>query len=322
MRFNVVNMFYNIFLLMKEGRNNRLSTVIMLLITVVATLSVASCRGSSNGNADNEVTVAVSIPPLKYFAEAIGGDSVNVVSLLNENSDPETFQPGVSTFRAIAGSRVFLGVGVLPFEEALLGNLKANNPDLKIKDVSAGIELIYGTHSHAGVEHDGHSNDVGEADPHIWSSVKNARVIARNVLDALTEADPSNEVYFRERYDRFSERLDSFDMACSRKLEALPSRNFAIWHPSLSYLARDYGLRQIAFNLENKETSSVRLGDQIDKAKEARLSAFFVPAGINDSQTKVIAQEIGLPPVTINPMSGQWDVEINKIVNALAASAE
>lgn len=322
MRFNVVNMFNNIYLSVRVGHNNCLFSVITLLIIVVTTLTTTSCHGSSDGDDNNDLTVAVSIPPLRYFAEAIGGDSVNVVSLLNENSDPETFQPGVSTFRDIAGSRVFLSVGVLPFEDALLGNLRANNPDLRIKDVSEGIELIYGTHSHAGVEADGHSHHAGEADPHIWSSVRNARVIARNVLDALCDVAPGNEAYFRERYERFSERLDSLDRAFSRRLEELPSKNFAIWHPSLSYLARDYGLNQIAFNLENKETSSVRLGDQIDKAKGAHLSAFFVPAGINDSQTEVISREIGLMPVKINPMSGQWEMEINNVVDALAASVE
>ena len=149
MRFNVVNMFNNIYLSVRVGRNNCLFSVITLLIIVVTTLTTTSCHGSSDGDNDNDLTVAVSIPPLRYFAEAIGGDSVNVVSLLNEYSEPETFQPGVSTFRDIAGSRVFLSVGVLPFEEALLGNLRANNPDLRIKDVSEGIELIYGTHSRA-----------------------------------------------------------------------------------------------------------------------------------------------------------------------------
>lgn len=277
---------------------------------------VGVCSGCSGAEGRSEVReVAVSVPPLEYFVKSIGGDSVRVSPLLSQGGDPETFQPGMGAMRAVNRSGMLLVTGVLPFETELLKNLKDNTTDLNVCDVGEGIEYIYGTHSHAeaadGEEECGH----GEPDPHIWSSVRNGAVIARNVFNALSGTYPELEPYFRERYDRLSARLDSIDRVYSSRLSGHPS--FVIWHPSLSYFARDYGLEQIAFNIENKETSPLRLREVTDRAREMKPAAFFVPSGLPADRVATISGSIGLSPYEINVMSADWEHELDNVVNEL-----
>lgn len=316
-------MFKNIFSVALFRLSIKNSYNWFLLTWPILTMFFCSCssRGDNSESSGERAKVVVSIPPLLYFAEAIGGDSIVAVSLTQDSSDPETFQPGMSTMRSLAKCHLFVTVGILPFENALLGNLKANNRNLHVREMAEGIGLIYGTHSHEcdghgfghAEEHEGHAH---EPDPHVWSSVANAHIIAGNMLSALSEANPSAKEYFKARHKQLVARLDSLDRVFSETLDALPSRGFAVWHPSLSYFARDYNLDQIAFNIENKETSSLQLRRRIDEANAERLSAFIVPLDVELSQVEAIARSIGVKPVKVNLMSADWERQMVALVKA------
>lgn len=295
-----------------------------VLIFLTALLCV-SCAGSGGGrqeegSARREITVTV--PPLAFFARAIGGDSIMVSTLLPAGTDPETFQPGMEAMRALHRSAALAVTGVLPFEKEMLSNLRANNGELRVADMSEGMSLLYGTHSHiqsscGDTTVDPHTHL--DADPHIWSSVANARVIARNTARALGELYPGLASYFTQRCDSLVQRLDSLDSSYASRLAGRPA--FVIWHPSLSYLARDYSLEQIALNLENKETSPRRLREITDYARGRSPQAFIVPAGLNPERVHAVASAIDLQPVEVNFMSDDWEGEMNRIVNSLAPLA-
>lgn len=268
---------------------------------------MSGCTGGGNVSVGREV--AVSVPPLEYFVKAIGGDSVGVTSLMGAGSDPETFQPGMGVMRSVNRSGVLMVTGVLPFEAEMLGNVMSNTPGLQVCNLGDGIEYIYGTHGHGGMEHE------GEPDPHIWSSVGNARVIASNTYRYLSDVYPELEPYFNGRYRLLETRLDSLDRDYGQRLADHPA--FVIWHPALSYFARDYGLEQIAFNIENKESTPQRLRHVTEHARGHRPEAFFVPAGIVPERVAALSDGIGIPPTEVNFMSADWEIEMNAIVDAL-----
>lgn len=295
-----------------------------IVTTVMAAAILAassSCSRTAAYQAEESADIAsitVSIPPLEYFAKSIGGDSVDVTTLLPAGADPETFEPGVNVMRALSGAGAIATTGTLRFEESVLTNLQANNPDLKIFDMSDGIPLIFGTHQHASHGEENHNHDDGEADPHIWSSVKNARIIADNMLKALSETAPQHTGYYTRRHNALIQHLDSLDHAYSAKIHKADGNAFLIWHPSLSYFARDYGLHQIAFNVENKETSPLQLRKSLQQASGNAPLAFFIPEGTDQRRTATIAAEAGLTPVPVNLMSADWEEPLGKVADALS----
>lgn len=316
-------MFKNIFFASRLfGRScgvRRVALFSMIFVFLPGGMNVLmSCDSGRDSGDDALPRVVVSIPPLEYFARCIGGDSVRVSSLLPESSDPETFSPGISAMRELAASRVFVTTGTLPFEDALLSNIRSNNPGLQVVAVNDGIDLIYGTHSHDGAVGDHGHGHSGDADPHVWSSMKNAKIIADNVFDALVGVAPEHRGYFEERRNRLVARLDSLDNVAAEELLRSKRGGFAVWHPSLSYFARDYALEQIAFNAENKETSSRRLRSRLDEARRSGVDVLIVPSGVDEEKVAVVADGLGVEPVAVNLMSADWEGEMMRVAAAVA----
>ena len=293
----------------------------VVLPAVVGAVTLAGCNGGRADLSDGgeRLDVAVSIEPLRYFVSAIGGDSVDISVVMPRGADPETFEPGVTAMKKMHSADVLLTTGLLPFEKRLES---AGSESTLRFGVSDGVRLIYGTHDAANHGHGaaagGETHAHGEADPHVWSSVENARIIAGNVVDALVSADPEHGGYYRERGRVLQARLDSLAGVWHQRVAAKSGDAFVVWHPALSYFARENGLRQIALNVDNKENSSLRLRDVIEEARSQGARALFVAKGVNPTQTVTVAAELGVRPVEIDVMSSDWEGEMEKVVNAIA----
>lgn len=263
-------------------------------------------------------SVAVSIPPQLFFIKAIAGDRVQAICLLANSSDPETFEPSMSQLVELEKADVFMPVGVLPFEKSLLERLKANNKNLNISPVSKGIPIITGTHGHDHA--DGHHHEES-ADPHVWSSTRNAKIIALNTLEALLEVDTVNEDVYRANYQRLINRLDSIDESFKKVLNAEGApKSFVVWHPSLSYFAKDYGLRQVALETEGKEASVKGLVDRFETATRSGAAICFLQKEFDAEKAKTLSNDLGVKIVEINPMNEEWEDEMQKLYDAFTVN--
>lgn len=292
-------------------------------VSVAAIIGLSACTrtASSAGEKVGARQVTVSVAPLEYFVANIAGDSVKVTTLMEGGAEPETFQPGMGVMRDLNRSGLLLVTGVLPFERELTSNIRNNASGLKTGDAGRGVEYIYGTHSHEGTHADehGHEGELGEADPHIWGSVRNARIMAGNTLAFLKEAFPELADYFDGRYNALCARLDSIDASYAERLAG--GQVFVIWHPSLSYFARDYGLEQIALNLENKETSPRRLKEATEHAVAHSPAALFIPEGFPTERVATIADALSVTPTEVNFMDADIERQMNRVVDALTSKA-
>ncbi len=295
------------------------SLIDRIVVSGVAVVCSCMAVGCSDGAEDVRV-VTVSVAPLEYFVTNIGGDSVSVRTLMGAGADPETFQPGMGVMRELNRSGNLLVTGVIPFEKEMVADIEQNAARMKVGVAGNGIEYMYGTHSHDG-GHD-HDGDVcegdGDPDPHIWGSIRNAKKLAGNTLEFLKDAFPNLSDYFDVRYAAFHVRLDSIDREFGRRLNGVDA--FVIWHPSLSYFARDYGLEQIALNLENKETSPLRLKEAAEHAQRHTVGAFFIPEGFARNRVATLSDAIGVEPTEVNFMDPDLERQLNAVVDALTSN--
>ncbi len=286
----------------------RLHILSLLAIVSFIGLVFSGCNSYSS----QKRTITVSIQPQKYFLEKIVGDKFNVVCLLSRGSNPEAYEPSLSHLMNLEKSEAYFRIGNIGFELAILNKAQNNNPNLKIYDNSKGIELMEGSHGVA--DSHGHKHEV---DPHIWSSVPNAMKIASNMYDAVVELDPANEKEYTRNYNKLKADIEQLNQDLSAKLEPLKGSSFAVWHPSLSYFARDYGLNQISIEYEGKEAPIQHLQSKIDAAKKDNVKVFFFQKEFDGRQAEVVNEQIGAKMVTINPMNYHWDVEMRSIADAL-----
>ncbi len=282
--------------------------IFWLLVTVISTgWIVAACTGAP----PEQKIVTVSIEPQKYILEQITGDRVQVRCLLSDGANPETYDPAMTHMLNLRRSLGYLRMGNIGFEAALLDKIHESNPDLPIFNTSEGIVPVTGTHGHGDVAHD-------VVDPHTWSSVKNARVIARNMCEAMVKIDPDNKAFYRRNFDNFDARLDSIDRVIASRLAQMHGKAFLVWHPSLSYFARDYGLEQIVVGgHEHKEMSVAELRAVIDHAREHGAEVFFSQKDLDSRHVSAVNEEIGARLVSIHPLSYNWEEEIIATADAL-----
>jgi len=287
-----------------------------LLLSLPAFFFVVALVGCSPDVGQRSLTV--SIEPQRYLLECIVGDKWKVNTLLTQGSDPENFDPPMSAMKKVAGGVAYFKMGYMPFEDVLIARITAGGSPVRIVDTSVGIDLIDGGHGHGhghGDDDCGHSHEV---DPHVWSSVRNAEVIAGNMLDGLVDIDPANADFYKANYERLLSSLDSLDSQIRGILEPAFQASFLTWHPSLSYFARDYGLNQIALGSNNKELSAAGFRFKIADAREHHALAFLVQPEFDSNRSMELAEQAGARMAMINLLTYDWPDEMIRVAEAIA----
>lgn len=244
-------------------------------------------------------TLAVTAEPYRYVVEAVAGDSWTVESLVPKGDNPETFDPTPRDIVSLANSRAYFIVGGLGFEDAWLGRIAEMYPRLRIFDTSEGITRT-------------------DEDPHLWASPDNMAVIAKNVCNALCSLDTANADGYRARLHALTDRIAATDGYITQKLEMFKGNSFLVFHPSLTYFARLYGLHQLSIEEEGKEPSAAHIKGVVDEAKRRGVTIVFVQSGFDSKNAVTIADEIGARVVSIDPLNYDWHTELCKIADEMA----
>ncbi|MDE6458532.1 MAG: zinc ABC transporter substrate-binding protein, partial [Muribaculum sp.] len=143
-------------------------------------------------------------------------------------------------------------------------------------------------------------------------------IIARNMYEAMTDLDPEHKNTYSKNYRNLIQSLDSLDASLDSILSPCRGKAFVVWHPSLSYFARDYGLRQISLSPEGKEASGNMMQEAVDSARASGAEVLFFQKEIDSRQAETANEQIGTEMVSINPLSYNWNKEIINIANAIA----
>ena len=284
---------------------------IVSLVCVCVAAMVAACAGGSKADREDARVITVSILPQKYFLEKIVGDRFEVKCMLDKGGNPETYEPSMSYMMNLEKSDAYFLMGNIGFELSIRSKIKEYNPDIKVYDVSEGIGLISGSHHFDADDKEG-------IDPHTWTSVANARVIIKNMLDGVVELDPEHKAEYEKNYRDFDRELSEFQDSIALRLQPVKGGAFVVWHPSLSYFARDYGLEQISLEYDGKEVPVKYLEKKVAYAVSRKPSVFFFQKGMDTNQAQTVNTQIGTRLVEINPLGYDWKSEIRKIADALS----
>lgn len=302
------------------------------LYILIAILAVG-CKNSSiqhDKENDSKPIITVTIEPLRYFTEAIAGDHFSIVSMVPKGSSPETYDPTPQQLVELAKSKAYFRIGHIGFEQVWMDKLTDNAPHLQFFDTSRGISLIYDS-AHAHHHHNDydepyindslrngeHPHDMG-IEPHVWSSAYNAQIIVGNIVNALCSIDKANENVYMERYKELCKRIERTDSIICHKLSTPNAdRAFMIYHPALSYFARDYGLHQISIEEDGKEPSPAHLKNLIDACRREKVRVIFVQPEFDRRNAEIIARQTGTKVVPINPLSYDWEQEMLSIAEEL-----
>ena len=276
----------------------------------ILTLFICFACGNTAQKSEKAI-ITVTLEPLRYFTEAIAGENYQVVSMVPKGSSPESYDPTPQQLVNLSKSQAYFRIGHIGFEQAWMKKLEANCPDMKVYDTSKGIDLI----RDKGHWHGDHFHEGG-VEPHIWNSTQNALIIADNIYQALCELDPTHQADYKYRLDSLKQSIQQTDGATRRLLENADS-TFLIYHPALSYFARDYGLKQISIEEGGKEPSPAQLKKLIETCRNENVHTIFVQQEFDQRNAQLIAHELGINIVSINPLSYDWTEEMLRTAKGL-----
>lgn len=281
---------------------------ILLLVSglsMMVCVFLGACKPKQHSD---KPVVYVTIEPLRFFAEQIAGDHYLVQSMVPKGSSPETYDPTPQQLIELTESQAFLFVGKLGFEQQWLQKLKENTPTVKFCEAGNGIRYIEGHH---------HEGEEEGLDPHIWTTPSNAIQISRNICNLFCELDTAHQEEYVKNLGQLVTRIQQTDAEIRQITEEGIQKTFAIYHPSLTYFANDYGLTQLSIEEEGKEPSPAQLQALIKQCKEEGVKVIFIQQEFNTHNAEIIAESCGARLVQINPLNYDWMEEMVNIAKSL-----
>lgn len=257
------------------------------LLLCLCLLFISGC-GSSDSVDKNKMQVAASFYPMAEFAKAVGGDKVQVTTMVPAGAEPHDWEPAPKDLTKLGRSKVFVYNGIVePWAEQALTALSERN----IMGVQAG-EGLYECN--------------GKQDPHIWISPKKALVEVERITDAFCAADEANAEYYRANSKKYCAELSALDKKLEDITASAKRRSFVTAHAAFGHLANDYGLRQLAIAglSPEAEPTPADLQRLINTVRKEDVKYIFFQTLSNPKTAKLLADETGARVSVLDPLEG------------------
>lgn len=264
--------------------------------------------GSSTGG---ELKVSATISVIEDLAKEVGGDRVEVSSIVPAGADVHTFQPSPSDVREISESEVVFqnGLGL----EEWMGDLieSAGGEGQTVVVLSEGMEPLkedeHGEERVAeeereseerssGEEHEaGGAHEHAEGNPHLWLDVHNAEHYVERIRDALSEADPEGAEEYEANAEEYLAELQELDAYVEEQAQSIPEENrkLVTFHDAFPYFAAAYGFELVDVIIQNPEAepSGRQAAQLVTRIEEERVPAVFTEPQFNQGLADTIAAE-------------------------------
>ena len=196
---------------------------IAALASVGMLASVAACgSGQSTSEKNGTIEVAASVNQWGTVAKALGGDNVNVTSIINStNVDAHDYEPTTSDIAKLQKAQVIIVNG-------------AGYDAWAVKAAQTANAIIVNAAEIGGV------ND-GE-NPHVWFSADVRKAVAQAITEAYEQADAAKKNDFDKMNDRWTAEENNVESKIAEVKQKTDGLAYAATESVASYLAEDMGL--------------------------------------------------------------------------------
>ncbi len=292
------------------GKNK---VIIFLAMLGIAMLVVSGCtsnekKASSLQDNSEKICVAVSIVPQASFVKAVGGDQVEVLTMIPPGASPENYAPGPKIMEQLSKAQIYFAIGVPAETNGILPRLEQLNPNMKVADLPQKVDQVYPAREMA----------PGEKDPHRWLSPKRVIIMINTIADELAAADPQNADKYRKNAQNYQAELEKLDTEIAASLAEVSGQSFIVYHPAMGYFADDYGLKMIALEEEGKTATARNIQSVIDQARRENIKVVFYQAEMDSKQAQTLARELGGTAELIAPLEADYIDNLKKTAHAFA----
>lgn len=245
------------------------------------------------------LNVVASFSIIEDLARQVGGERIELTSIVGPNSDAHMYEPTPADVRAVAQADVILINGLM-FEGFLTRLIEASGSDAEIITLTDNADILpdpQGGHYHyygdRAVFHEAPN------DPHAWQSVSNAHVYVSNIMQAFCAADADGCAEYEANHQRYDATLKALEKDIRNTIATIPKerRTAVVAHHAFRYFENDYGITFLApqgISTESEATAA-NVAGLIDAIQEQQVAAVFAENISNPRLVEQIATEAGLP---------------------------
>jgi zinc/manganese transport system substrate-binding protein len=233
--------------------------------------------------------VVATFSILGDLARSVGGDRVEVSTLVGPDGDAHVYSPTPADGRRLADAALVVANG-LKLEGWMARLIKSSGTKARIVEATKGVQPIKAD------EH-GHDHDHAEVDPHAWQSVANVKLYVANIRDGLVAADPAGKAAYEANATAYLAKLDDLDREVRAAVEAIPKdrRRIITSHDAFGYFQKAYGIAFVAPQgvSTEAEASAKDFGKIIQQIRRERIPAVFLENVSDPRLAERIAKESG-----------------------------
>ncbi|MGR9047213.1 metal ABC transporter solute-binding protein, Zn/Mn family [Halobacillus faecis] len=314
----------------------------ILVVTACGNEETTTEQNNETASDDNgELSVYTTVYPLQFFTEQIGGETVNVQSILPPGSDAHTYEPTTKEMVKMAEADLFVynGAGLEGYAKKISESIQPEG--VEILEAAADIDLKEHVHNHGEDEHaheedshgedehaheeDSHGEDEhadeedehahaedsheghdhGEMDPHVWLDPVRAAQMAEGIKSQLIEMNPDQKELYEENYKELQAKLMDLDHEFHEGVEAKAKSKIIVSHAAYGYWEEAYGIEQIAVSglSPTNEPSQKDLENIVQVAESNNLEYVVFEQNITPKVSEVIQNEIGAEALRFHNLS-------------------
>ena len=258
----------------------RLFGIVLFALSLLVTSASAAAK----------LKIVASFSILGDMVQEVAGKHADVTTMVGPDGDAHTFEPSHADAKKIADADIIFtnGLGLEPWMEPLTKSAEYKG---SLSVASTGIEARTMVE-----EEEGSSQTV--TDPHAWQDLRNGVVYVRNIIAALSQADPAHASDYKSAGDAYIVDLQALDSDVRKEIASVPptKRRVITSHDAFGYFGAAYGVEFLApegLSTES-EASAGDIAKLIDQIRREGIKALFVENVTDPRMIEMIGTETGV----------------------------
>ena len=258
---------------------------------LIAALAISACGPGQQGSASTDkLAVVASFYPLQFATQQIGGSHVAVASLTKPGAEPHDIELTPRDVGSVSKARLVV------FEKGLQGAVdsavesQAGDRSLDVAPV-AMLDLKLA---------------AGSTDPHFWLDPQRYAAVARAISTRLSSMDPANKADYEKNARVFEDKLTALSAEFTTGLASCQRKDIVTSHSAFSYLARRFGMKQIAINgiSPDQEPTAAALAAVSTYARANGVTTIYAETLVSPAIAETVARESRATLATLDPIEG------------------
>ncbi|GGD16473.1 metal ABC transporter solute-binding protein, Zn/Mn family [Pontibacillus salipaludis] len=256
----------------------------LITIALLSIVALVGCNAEADTGKEGNVKVVTTIAQIGDIVENVGGEHVDVKSLMGPGTDPHTYKATTSDIDNLQKADVIFYNG--------------HHLEGQMNDVFEKMRSEKPTHAVAEaipedmLDADPENPDI--PDPHVWFDINLWKYAVDEVTKGLSDLDPENKEYYEKQAENYKQKLDDTHTYAKEQISQIPeeSRVLVTAHDAFHYFGKAYGLEVMGLQGLSTE-SEYGLKDVqriIDTVSERNIKAVFVESSVNERSINAVVE--------------------------------